>query len=76
MSNQSINNNMSNEHSINNHAIVCLLLIVSYNMRDPITHTHNKKKRVLNLWIVMYLLRLLTQCFIVVIESRVPLDRR
>ncbi len=49
MSNQSINNNTSNEHSINNHAIVCLLSIVSYNMREPITHTHNKKQeRVLN----------------------------
>ncbi len=69
MSNQSINNNMSNEHSINNHAILCFLSIVTYNMRDPITHTHNNNKKTgFELWIVMYLLRLLTLCFIVAIE--------
>jgi len=77
--NQSINNNTtSNEHSINNHAIVCFAFdsYLQYERPHPsLTHNNKrrrKKKKGFELWIVMYLIRLLfTQCFIVVIRARV-----
>ncbi len=63
-------------------ACACLLAFDSYLQYERPHHSHTqpkkkkKKKKGFELWIVMYLLRLLTQCFIVVMESRVPLDQR
>ncbi len=72
-----------NNQSIIMQSFACLLAFDSYLQNERPHHSHTqpkkkkkKKKKGFELWIVMYLLRLLTQCFIVVMESRVPLDQR